>query len=257
VPPALVVAIGKALKVELPLRHSTARDFAEALAPFATREAAALATSLTREVPDNEHTEPLLTLPRPETLSNPPDIDAMIQGSLIPPSLESREQAPRGTWSGPPDSGVQTPSFSPARLPVEALTWRPAQPSIFRRIAPVLGVLVLVSGLGFAYLRYGAVLSAYVARLSARSGAASAGPAAPSTDATQAPQVSATPTPTSTSTAIPTAPGSASADATPSGARSAKPPAAGTWRPPKAAAAPAPGTSATKSLERAFGAARD
>jgi eukaryotic-like serine/threonine-protein kinase len=260
VPPALVVAIGKALKVELPLRHSTARDFAEALAPFATREAAALAMSLTREVPDNEHTEPLLTLPRPDTLTDAPDIDALIQGSLIPPSPESPERSARGTWSWPPDHAVETPSFSPARLPAEALTWRPAEPSPFRRIAGVLGVLVLLAGLGFAYVRYGAAIRAYASDFRARAGTSR--PAAPGTDATSSPAVSATATTTATTTSTPSASAtaSASAEATPSAAsaaRTAKPPGGDTWRPPKGAAVPAPGASATKSLERAFGSARD
>jgi serine/threonine-protein kinase len=102
IPPGLVEAIGKALARDLAARHSTARDFADALSPFGSPEAAALARSLTREVPASEHSKPSLRLQslvgETSTIGGK-EVDALIEVSFEPP-----EQATRGTWATQPPS---------------------------------------------------------------------------------------------------------------------------------------------------------
>ena len=210
--------------------------------------AAALAKPPTHEGPDGEHPEPLASLPAPsseEVLKV--DIDALIAGTL-PPESELPEQAARGTWGeSASDLPAPPPSFSPARLPDAALTWRPAQESRVPRLLGVLGAIVLLSGLGFAYLRYGAAIRA---RLGGSIAATSAGQSRDTAPAVPAESAKATAAPVP----LPSASASASAPPPPP-ERVAKPPAAASSRPPRSA--PAPGASVTKTLERAFGASRD
>jgi serine/threonine-protein kinase len=96
-PPGLVAAIRTALTPDLAMRHPTARDFAESLAPFASPEAAALSRTLTRDVHTADPSRPSLSLPTPDTdtlSAGKAAIDALIDISFEPPEL-----ATRGTWA--------------------------------------------------------------------------------------------------------------------------------------------------------------
>jgi serine/threonine-protein kinase len=139
VAPGLVAAIGKALARDLDVRHSTARDFAEALSPFAPPEAAALARSLTHEVPSGETSKPSLRLHPPADVATSThggnDVDALIEVSFEPP-----EQATRGTWAQP---GSFRPQSQTRRSPLSVA------------LAGAVGGAILLSIGAFTFGRYG------------------------------------------------------------------------------------------------------
>ncbi len=97
VPPGLVHAIEKALEKKLAERYATARDFAEAIAPYGSPEAASLAKNLTREVRANAMSKPELRVS--------PDAETVVQPAVgladIEVTHEAPEQATRGTWAQP------------------------------------------------------------------------------------------------------------------------------------------------------------
>jgi eukaryotic-like serine/threonine-protein kinase len=165
VPPGLVDAIKKALARDVLARHATARDFAEALAPFASPEAAALARSLTSEVPVVEPSKPALRLMTPGTdtlKSGKMDIDALIDVSFEPP-----EQATRGTWTQPS-------AAKPER--------KDRKGGLLLRVAGALGAVAVLSAFAFGFARYGASraqASASVADVPTAQAAAAPAPVAP------------------------------------------------------------------------------
>jgi serine/threonine protein kinase len=178
VPPGLVAAIGKALTRDIDLRHSTARDFAEALAPFASPEAATLARSLTQEVPSAAETSrPSLPMRAPDgpTLTNAgKDIDALIEVSFEPP-----EQATRGTWA------------QPASVKPQGQTRRS---SLVLTLGAVLGAAALLSLGTFTLGRHGFRASAPAsAAVAVGGGSADPTPSAPPAVASETPHATATP----------------------------------------------------------------
>jgi serine/threonine protein kinase len=116
IPRGLVAAIEKALAPDVAARHTTARDFAEALAPFATPEAAVLARSLTLDLPPPESSKATLVLPTPgaDTVQiGKADVDALIEVSLEP-----LEMATRGTFAQPSTPARPVRSDRRSRWPV-------------------------------------------------------------------------------------------------------------------------------------------
>jgi serine/threonine protein kinase len=111
-PPGLVSAIKKALTPDLASRYATAHDFAEALAPFASLEAAALASSITSEIPPSETSKPTLELRKlgvDTRIDGQAELDALIDISFEPPE-QATASGTRGTWTQP----SSRPKFPPS-----------------------------------------------------------------------------------------------------------------------------------------------
>jgi serine/threonine protein kinase len=117
-PPELAIAVKRALSQNLSVRYSTVRDFAEALAPYATPEAADLARSLTRELPASQSSKAALYTPTPgsRTLPTGSRMNAEIDVLLTEMSTDPPEQATRGTWAHPLAPPVPPPNHARTRV---------------------------------------------------------------------------------------------------------------------------------------------